>query len=192
MLALSSLFWIIATLTSKVVVYVCTLIAMEDFSPCFTSSPTWAVVCIFHLSHSERCKKESQLILIWVFLMAEDADHLIRSHFIVILLLFFSVAVVLVVVFFSRDIIFTWGLSATLSLFLGYPSSVRYRFHLIKCDLSKVTHLLVTPTKLVPALSQPIVQARQTVDQWFHGWVDVWISLLIACRESIYAIDIWM
>lgn len=93
---------------------------------------------------------------------------------------------------FSRDIIFTRGLSATLSLFVGYPSNVRYRFHLIKCDLSKVTHWLVTPTRLVPALSQPIVQARQTVDQWFHGCVDVWISLLIACRESIYAIDIWM
>ena len=47
---------------------------------CSTASPARAMTCVFDLSHSDRCKMESQSCLICISLVAKDVKHFFVSQ----------------------------------------------------------------------------------------------------------------
>ena len=94
----------------------------------------------------------------------------ISSHFIAIFFLFGSVL-------FG----FSLGLWTIESLVLGYPSSVRYGFYLIKWSIHQIRHWLVTLTSLCHHCPSIVCRQDSVVDQSVCGWVAVYISVLVAC-----------
>ena len=88
--------------------------------------------------------------------------------------------------FFFRQVVFIFILGSfdIFSLVLGQTRDVRYGFHHMELALSQTRDQLVTPTNFVPPLPKHRLHTGLITVKKFCCWVDVYVSLLRACREN--------